>query len=91
MKIINKKGFAKVALDENFETFIVHIAALEALLLGLLINPNREAQIVFLFNKKVTILDKYSDFIDIFLEKEALVLPDQTELNQYAIKLEKDK
>ncbi len=30
VELINKKEFAKVALDENFETFVMHIAVLEA-------------------------------------------------------------
>ena len=31
VELINKHEFAKVALDENSETFVVHVAALEAL------------------------------------------------------------
>ena len=34
------------------------------------------------------ILDKYSDFVDVFSEEKALVLPEQTDLNKHAIKLE---
>lgn len=30
--LINKKKFAKLALDKNFETFIVHVAVLASLL-----------------------------------------------------------
>ncbi len=29
IELINKKEFAKVALDKNLETFIVHVSALE--------------------------------------------------------------
>ena len=29
VKLIDKKKFAKAALDEKFETFVVHVAALE--------------------------------------------------------------
>ena len=32
VELINKKKFAKVALDEEFEIFVMHVAALEALL-----------------------------------------------------------
>ena len=31
VELINKYGYTKAALDENFETFIVHVAALKAL------------------------------------------------------------
>ena len=44
-----------------------------------------------LLTKKVIILNKYSDFSDVFLEKKALVLLEQTELNKYTIKLKRDK
>ena len=39
----------------------------------------------------IKVLAKYSDFWNVFLEKEALVLPKQTNLNEHAIKLKKDK
>ena len=37
------------------------------------------------------VLFEYLDFADIFSEKKALVLPEQTDLNKHAIKLEGDK
>ena len=52
---------------------------------------DRVVQIVFLLNKEIKILDKYSDFVDVFLEKKALVLPEGTELNEHTINLENDK
>lgn len=36
-------------------------------------------------------LTKYSNFLDIFSEKEALMLLEQIGFNQHAIKLRKDK
>ena len=74
-------------LDENSETFIAYVTSIAAIS----VQPDKKAQIAFLFTKKVKILDKYSDFINVFLEKKALVLPEQTKFNQYAIKLEKGK
>ena len=88
VEFINKKEFAKVALDENSETLVVHMTSLN---LAPGIHSNRAALIVSLLNKKVKILDKYSDFTNVFLEKKTLVLPDCTELNQHTINLEKDK
>ena len=37
------------------------------------------------------ILTKYSDFSNVFLEKKTLMLPERTNLNEYAIELEDDK
>ena len=63
VELIDKKEFVKVALDENSETFLMHVVALEASLAGMSIHPDKEAQIASLLTKKVTILDKYSGFI----------------------------
>ena len=75
-------------MDENFETFVVHIASLN-LVPG--IHPDREAQIAFLLTKKIKIPDKYSDFTNVFLEKKALVLLEYTKFNGHAIDLEEGK
>lgn len=37
------------------------------------------------------VLTKYSDFLNVFLEKEVLVLLEQTGLNKHTIKLQNDK
>lgn len=41
--------------------------------------------------KKVKILNKYSDFTNVFLKKKAMMILEQTKLNEYKIKLEKGK
>ena len=91
VELIDKKEFVNVALDKNSKTFLVHVAALEALLAGMLIHPDRKVQIVFLFTEKVPITDKYSDFVNVFLEEKVLVLLERTDFNEHAIKLEGDK
>ena len=91
MKLINKKKFAKTALDENSEIFVMHMTALEAPLSRFLIHLDRKTQIGSLLIKKVTIPNKNFDFANIFSEEKALVLPEQTELNKYTIKLEGNK
>ena len=39
--------------------------------------------------KEVTVQAKYSDFADVFLEKLANILLEQTNVNEHAIELEK--
>ena len=90
VELINKKEFAKVALDENSETFVVYMAFLN-LAPASGIHPDKAAQIASLLSKKVKILKEYSDFIDVFLKEKALVLLEQTEFNQHIIKLEEGK
>ena len=88
VELINKKKFAKAVLDEKSETFVVYMASLN---LAPGIHPDKAAQIAFLLTKEVKILDKYSDFTNVFSEEKALVLPERTELNEHAINLEDDK
>ena len=93
VELINKKEFAKAALDAKSETFIMHIAALEALLARMFIHPLREAQIAVLNQKKAPtkVSGKYSDFSDVFSVKEALILLEQTKLSKHAIELKDNK
>ena len=90
VELINKKEFAKAALDENSETFVVHVASLN-LAPAPGIHPDRAAQIASLLTEEVKIPDEYSDFTDVFSEEKALVLPERTELNEHAIDLEDGK
>ena len=64
----------------------MHVASFD---LG--IHSDREAQITLMLTKEVKISDKYLDFVDIFSEEKALVLPKRTELNEHAINLEDGK
>ena len=84
VEIINKKTFTKMALDKNIEAFVVYITSFSLNLI--LIYLAWEVYIVLLIIKKVKILIKYLDFLNVFLEKKALVLLKLTKLNQYAIK-----
>ena len=87
VEIIDRKEFAKAALDEHVEAFVVYVTSLS--LNSMLIHPAREAQIALLVAEEVKIPTKYSDFSDVFLEEKASILPKATELNQHAIKLQK--
>ena len=44
-----------------------------------------------LITEKVKILTKYSNFLDVFLEKKVLILLKTIKLNKYAIKLQKNQ
>ena len=72
--------------DENVEAFMIYMTSFNLNLMP--IHLAREAQIATLVINKVQIPSKYSDFLDVFLEKKALILPKVINLNQYAIKLQ---
>ena len=86
VELINSKKFAKAVLIKNINIFVVHISSLR---LKITIDLATEAQTALLLAEKVTVLAKYSDFADAFLEESANVLPEQTRVNEHAIKLEK--
>lgn len=79
MNLIKKKEFVKTPFDEYVKTFIVYITLLNLSLIS--IYPAKKAKISLLITKKVNILEKYSNFSNIFLEKKALVLLKITNLN----------
>ena len=87
VEIIDRKEFAKAALDEHVEAFVVHVISLN--LNSMLIHPGQEAKITLLVAKEVKIPTEYSDFSDVFSEEKALILLEAIELNQHAIKLQK--
>ena len=85
MKIIDKKEFIKAVLDENVKAFVVHVTSFSFNLMPIYLA--QKAQIALLVAKEVKVLIKYSDFLDVFLEEKALILPKVTEMNQHTIKL----
>ena len=74
VELIDKKEFAKAALDENIEAFVIHVSSLS---LGskMTIHPAREDQIALLLAEKVIVPAEYSDFADIFSKESAEMLP----------------
>ena len=91
VELINKKEFAKAALDEASETFVVHIAALEALLrlARMTIHPSQVAQIVTLKQDKAftEVTSKYADYTDVFSFDIVIELLENTGINKHAIEL----
>ena len=89
VKLIDKKKFAKAALDEQSETFMVHIAALEAPLAGMAIHSLRAAQISALIEDEapIKVPPKYADYADVFSFDLAMELPENTGINEHAIEL----
>ena len=79
MEIIDKKEFTKTLLDKNIEAFIIYVTSFN--LNSILIHSVQKTYIALLFIKKVQISYKYSDFSDIFLKKNTLILLKATKLN----------
>ncbi len=87
VKLIDKREFAKVALNGNLETFVVHVLALDVA--ESLIHPSRTAQIAALqWNKASTkIPAKYFYYADVFSSDLSMELPENTRMNEHAIEL----
>ena len=71
-----------MVLDEKSETFVLHVAALEAPLAGMAIYPLREAQILVLIQDEAftKVSFKYADYADIFSFDLAMELPKNTKI-----------
>ena len=91
VELIDKHEFAKAALDENSETFVVHVAALEALELA--IHPFRAPMLAALQQDKAPteIPSEYIDYADVFSPDLAMQLPENTGINEHAIELVEGK
>ena len=84
VELIDKNYFANVVLDENIEAFVMHIKSLR---LKIMIHSITKVHIALLLAKKVSVLVDYSDFANVFLEKSANILSEQTRANNLLIKL----
>lgn len=73
---MNKKKFAKPAFNEESEIFIVHAAALKALLAGMRIHPSQKTLIFALKQDEALtkVSPKYTDYAVIFLFDLAIEL-----------------
>ncbi len=89
VELIDKREFAKVALDENSETFVVYVATLETTM----IHPSRVAQIAALQWDKapIEIPAEYFDYVDVFSSDLVMELPENTRINEHAIELIEEK
>lgn len=94
VELINKKEFAKAALDKNFETFIIYVAALEVPT-AIPIHFSKAYQVqdnptltVLQYDKTpIKIPAKYSDYVDVFSSDLAIELPKNIGINEYVIEL----
>lgn len=86
MKFIDKKEFAKVALDENFKTFLIYIVALKA---ETSIYLSWVVQIATLQWNKTSIKNPvdYFDYAKVFSIDLGMKLPENTSMNKHTIEL----
>ena len=89
VEIIGKKEFVAVALNEEDETFVVHMSALN--MMDSSVHLSWQAQISLLDIKKVTIPFKYTDYTNVFSLGSAAELPEHTGINDHSIDLIDDK
>ena len=105
VQLVDPKEFVIAVLDADSETFVVHVAIREHEEMA--INPNKKAQIeaqsgaqiqdgaqirALLFDEAPTeVLAEYSNYSNVFSAENAVELPENTEINEHAIKLEEGK
>lgn len=95
VELIDKRKFAKIALDKNFKTFVTYVAALKAM-------PIHPSKIFQVQDKRILVApqqDKahtkippnYTDYADIFRFNRVIELFKTTNINEYVIKLVEGK
>ena len=103
VQLVNPKEFVIAALDADSKTFIVYVAIREQEEMAM--NLDRKAQIkaqsgaqsgvqvgVLLFNEALTeVPAEYSNYSNVFLAENAVEPPENTGMNEHAIKLEEGK
>ncbi len=91
VKLIGKKEFTVVAYDSKYEAFVVHIVALNIDSSNEMY-PSKRVQIAHLKADEAPteMPNKYADFIDVFLLKLAIELPEHTRINDHSIELVDD-
>ena len=85
--MINKYEFARAALDENAETFVVYVTTLEDLELA--IHPSRAPLLAVRqqYKAPTKIPLEYRDYADVFSLDMAIELSENTSINENAIEL----
>ena len=95
VELVGKKEFAAVALDPEYETYVVHIAFLSSapLIASLNVHPSWRPQISGLIAEEtpIKVSAEYSDFADVFSPDLATELPEHTEIKDHVIDLEEGK
>lgn len=89
-ELINKKEFANIALDQNFESFIIHAIALKStVIIDMMIDSFWIIQTANLLQDKALtkVPAKYSDYINIFFFDLVIKLLENIKMNEQAIKL----
>ncbi len=87
MELIDKHEFAKAALDENSEMFVVYVAALEASELAVHFSQAHQLAALQQDKAPTKIPQEYADYTDVFLFDLAMELPEITGINEHAIEL----
>ena len=77
VEVIDKKEFAKGALDEHVKASVMHVTFLSIISIYLA----KEDLMALLVVKKVKVLTEYSNFSDVFLKQKASILLKITKLN----------
>ena len=95
IKLVGKKEFVAVALNPEYETYVIHVASLSStpLVASLDVHLSRKPQISGLIAKEAPtkVLAEYLDFADVFSLDLASELLEHTEINTHAIDLEEGK
>lgn len=93
VKLINKYKFVETVFDENVNTFVIPVAALEVPESTISMHPLQAPLLAALQEEKVPseILGDYEEYTNVFSPNLVMELPENTEINKHVIKLMEGK
>lgn len=91
VKLINKDKFVKLCLDENSETFVVHVVAMKILDSSIHSTSGFQLAVLQQTWASIEISSLYTDYADVFSAHLVMILPKYNNINRHATKRMKMK
>ena len=87
VKLVGKEEFVAAVLKPEYKTYIVHVLFFTSTLLDIYYSQISQISSSIAKNAFMKVLDKYTNFADVFSPNLVSKLPKHTGINDYAIKL----
>lgn len=91
VELIKKKEFVATILNKNAKKFVIYVATLIASIMQVHSFCQAQLELILVDKASIKVLPKYLDYANIFLFNYIIELFENISINEYAIKLIKDK
>ena len=91
IQIVNLKKFVIVALDVSSETFVTYVIIWEQKEIPVYFKKQAQVRALIFDEAPIEVSAEYSDYNNVFSTKNMAKIPENTRINEYAIKLKEGK